>query len=593
MPFDHKYTVEINDDCDDFLRELQKKKVYAHVRSNSRHSDFLELSLAAFLPVVLLIITAPCERFSSLSYTNKGSKMGLDDAKTKQIMLKLLRLVKSLKAQFIIGENVIPFFSGPNGEAWQWLQEAANQAGYTVVYKAIDTTELLLPVSSPRGFFAFVRGDVAWNPNEFDAQLEAAIEHERSTTLDLKAVRIRETEHEKYRVSPALVLASKYESLNEREKLVVEAARAKVPNDGWDGWWVVNISMSDTGGFVALHATEGECPRPTTVNMQKLFCLHSDLNRCFYPQEVGLILGFEQVPMQCMCRALDVDTTAGLKKMCTMLGRAASPCQMRCFVGAVMNTAPEAFSAAAVDDDVVSTVEHAVEGEAPDHLPMVVYDAEDEAVPLDEPIETNEQRAGHMQHARPLLTPARGSTVPLVGTDSPAMYQKGGKVYCWSVHKFYVVVVTEIRPNGCQVRYHEGSVEEVTNERLKKYVPSGPPADFTEVDGPRLLALSLEGAMGELDSPGDNNENAMVEDAPTGQSKDGCVRSPDNSPLLALTLEGAMGELDSPGDNNENATVEGAPTGQSKDGCVRSPDNSPPQIARASTCPAHFQSKSD
>ena len=528
VPFDHKYTVEINDDCDDFLRELQKKKVYAHVRSNSRHSDFLELSLAAFLAVVLLIITAPCERFSSLSYTNKSSKMGLDDAKTKLIMLKLLRLVKSLIAQFIIGENVMPFFSGPNDEAWKWLQAAANQAGYTVVYKAIDTTDLLLPVSSPRGFFAFVRGDVAWDQNEFDTQLEVAIEHERSTTLDLKAVRIGVAEHEKYRVSPALVLASKYESLNEREKLVVDAARAKVRNDGWDGWWVVNISMSDTGGFVALHATEGQCPRPTTVNMQKLFCLHSDMDRCFYPQEVGLILGFEQVPMQCMCRALGVDTTAGLKKMCTMLGRAASPCQMRCFVGAVMNTAPEAFSAVVVDDDVVSTVEHAVEGEAPDHLPLVVYDEdeavvydEDEAVPLDEPIETNEQRAEHMQHAGPLLTPARGSTVPLGATDSPAVYRKGGKVYCWSVHKFYVVVVDEIRPNGCKVRYHEGSVEEVTNERLKKYEPSGPPADFTELDGPRLLALSLEGAMGELDSPGDNSGNAMVEYAP---------RSPDNSP---------------------------------------------------------------
>ena len=76
VPFHHKFSVELNDDCDDFLRELQKKKVYAHVRSNSRHSDFLELSLAAFLEVVLLIITPPCERFSSLFIHEQGHPNG-------------------------------------------------------------------------------------------------------------------------------------------------------------------------------------------------------------------------------------------------------------------------------------------------------------------------------------------------------------------------------------------------------------------------------------------------------------------------------------------------------------------------------------
>ena len=570
VPFHHKFSVEINDNCDDFLRELQKKKVYAHVRSNSRHSDFLELSLAAFLEVVLLIITPPCERFSSLSYTNKGTKMGLDDAKTKMIMLKLVRLVKSRKAQFIIGENVLLFFSGSNSEAWQWLQDAACQAGYTVVYKRIDTVDLMLPLSSPRGFFAFVRDDVSWDSEEFELQIQVAIEHECRTELELKMVKLRENEHADFKVSPALVAASKYDSLSRREKLVVDACRAELPDGGWGGWWVCNISVSNKDGFVALHGKEGVCPRPTTVNLMKLFCLHKDMDRCFYPQEVGMILGFEKAPLQCMCRGLHVETAAGLKKLCIMLGRAASPCQMRCFLGAVVNTAPHAFSAVAVDDDVVTTVEHAMEGEAPGHAalcetwedvdedvhqrgydawrsqgavinrlgPMcgpsfgsgspvadvnegVVLAVEHGSGAFDElwpescgqgtggmicshkvkpsgrkPMRREGEGEGEGEAPAPLLTPHRRSTASLGATDSPALYKQGGKAYCWSVDKYYVVVVKRIQPNCCLVRYSEGSTETVTRERLKKYTPSAPPAHFIELDDSCVLAAI---PMGELD----------------------------------------------------------------------------------------------
>ena len=524
VPFHHKFSVELNDDCDDFLRELQKVKVYAHVRSNSRHSDFLELSLAAFLEVVLLIITPPCERFSSLSYTNKGTQMGLGDAKTKMIMLKLVRLVKSRKAQFIVGENVLQFFSGPNSEAWQWLQEAARQTGYTVIYKRIDTRELQLPLSSPRGFFGFVRDDVAWASEEFEVQFQVAINHECRTELELKMVKLQENEHADFRVSPALVAASKYDSLSPREKLVVDACRAKLSGGGWDGWWVCNISASDKDGFVALNGKEGVCPRPTTVNLMKLFCLHKDMNRCFYPQEVGIILGFEKVPLRCMCRGLHVETAAGLKKLCIMLGRAASPCQMRCFVGAIVNTAPAAFSAAAVDEDVVSSVKHAAEGDAPESVDLSASwedDPVDSSPSADEDVFANvehgagafeklwpascEQKAMICSHkvkpsgkkpmlretpstetpstaAVPLLTPLRGSTVPLGATDSPALYRQGGKAYCWSVDKYYVVVVKRIQPNCCLVRYSEGSTETVTKERLKKYMPLVLPAHFTDLD---------------------------------------------------------------------------------------------------------------
>ena len=84
--------------------------------------------------------------------------------------------------------------------------------------------------------------------------------------------------------------------------------------------------------------------------------------------------------------------------------------------------------------------------------------------------------------AVPLLTPLRGSTVPLGATDSPALYRQGGKAYCWSVDKYYVVVVKRIQPNCCLVRYSEGSTETVTKERLKKYMPLVLPAHFTDLD---------------------------------------------------------------------------------------------------------------
>ena len=301
---------------------------------------------------------------------------------------------------------------------------------------------------------------------------------------------------------------------------------------------------------MALHGKEGVCPRPTTMNLLKLFCLHKDMNRCFYPQEVGMILGFEKVPLQCMCRGLHVETAAGLKKLCIMLGRAASPCQMRCFVGAIVNTAPDAFSVAAVDDDVLSSVKHASEGDAPESVDLspswedepLDPPWEDEPLdsspsPADEDVLANvehgtgafdklwpascEQGAGGEQgpkdmicshkvkpsgkkpllretpstEAVPLLTPLRGSTVPLGATDSPALYKQGGKAYCWSVDKYYVVVVKRIQPNCCLVRYSEGSTETVTHERLKKYMPSVPPAHFTELDCCLLAATP----MGKLD----------------------------------------------------------------------------------------------
>ena len=96
----------------------------------------------------------------------------------------------------------------------------------------------------------------------------------------------------------------------------------------------------------------------------------------------------------------------------------------------------------------------------------------------------------------PLLTPHRQPTASLGATDSPALYKQGGKAYCWSVDKYYVVVVKRIQPNCCLVRYSEGSTETVTRERLKKYTPSAPPAHFIELDDSCVLAAT---PMGELD----------------------------------------------------------------------------------------------
>ena len=99
--------------------------------------------------------------------------------------------------------------------------------------------------------------------------------------------------------------------------------------------------------------------------------------------------------------------------------------------------------------------------------------------------------------AVPLITPLRGSAVPLGATDSPALYKQGGKAYCWSVDKYYAVVVKRIQPICCLVRYSEGGTETVTKERLKKYMPSVhvPPAHFTELDSCLLAA----NPMGKLD----------------------------------------------------------------------------------------------
>ena len=77
-----------------------------------------------------------------------------------------------------------------------------------------------------------MRVDVAWDSEEFELQFQVAINHECRTELELKMVQLRDNEHADFRVSPALVAASKYDSLSPREKLVVDACRAKLLGGG-------------------------------------------------------------------------------------------------------------------------------------------------------------------------------------------------------------------------------------------------------------------------------------------------------------------------------------------------------------------------
>ena len=74
-----------------------------------------------------------------------------------------------------------------------------------------------------------MRDDVAWDSEEFERQFRVAINHEFRTELELKMVILRENEHADFRVSPVLVAASTYDSLSPREKLGVDACRAKLP----------------------------------------------------------------------------------------------------------------------------------------------------------------------------------------------------------------------------------------------------------------------------------------------------------------------------------------------------------------------------
>ena len=114
---------------------------------------------------------------------------------------------------------------------------------------------------------------------------------------------------------------------------------------------VVDVSKSGLGklksgkeGWDALHHCVNEFPTATGSNSRKMFVIGDGWNCLAYPQELGLALGFEATPLRAMCTALQTETKTGLRKLCGILGRSASPVAWRVWIGSWVNTLRDVFS---------------------------------------------------------------------------------------------------------------------------------------------------------------------------------------------------------------------------------------------------------
>jgi site-specific DNA-cytosine methylase len=248
------------------------------------------------------------------------------------------------KFKFLLGENVESYF---NSAAWELIKEAAKEAGYHVVLKFLNTYDIGLATSRPRGFFLLVRGDVdTWNSAGFDKNYNMLHKYESSSTLSIADVKLdsglaKETNRnfKKFLVTdPALTAC--YPTSEDEEKIM--ALTKSLPENGRDGYWVVDLVQSEC--YDGLHKTEGRTGCITTNNVKmKLYVTHKDFARCLLPQECALLLGFEEEALALMCKALDVASKPGLLRLAEVIGRSASPACWRVMGGALFSTVPGEF----------------------------------------------------------------------------------------------------------------------------------------------------------------------------------------------------------------------------------------------------------
>jgi hypothetical protein len=388
------------------------------------------------------------------------------------------------------------FFFGPHDAAWKELKYAAEEAGYTVVLREIDIANLEMPMSRPRYFFAFIRNDVGWSLTEFEQNMKVLVRAEREAHFELDQTHINsKAQLRMFKVSnwQQANRAKGIGALNPREKALVEGIqktlaekkrrekeqgkRAK-KSKSRGGLSVADVSKSGVGklksgkqGWDALHHCVDEFPTATASNCRKMFVIGGGWNCLAYPQELGLALGFEAAPLQAMCTALQTESLTGLRKLCGILGRSASPVAWRVWIGSWVNTLRDVFSCNARPG---TSVVEAHECEAPPDLQEQEGCFDEPVVdPLecfDEPVVGSPAEASPVGAVASYVTPQQPTAKMVAAATDQGLCVVGAKVKCWyrgsvGTGKAYVVTITKVTSKGLTVRYSNGSIEHSVNRK--------------------------------------------------------------------------------------------------------------------------------
>ena len=117
--------------------------------------DIRDYSVAATLEVDFIIGGPPCQTFSAAGRRAAGV-MGTDDSRGT-LFLEYVRLLKSLRPKGFLFENVYGITGAGGGEAWNQIQLAFREAGYTLHWRVLDAADYGVPQHRERLFIVGVR----------------------------------------------------------------------------------------------------------------------------------------------------------------------------------------------------------------------------------------------------------------------------------------------------------------------------------------------------------------------------------------------------------------------------------------------------
>ena len=431
----------------------QTSSIYKAAKANALVYDAATVDVAYLPPCTMGVISPPCQHFSKL-----GDRAGLADDVTMILHQQLLSLVRLKKFLVLVGEEVLGYFTDA---AFIELRQVAEECGYHVQWKKLDTKHLNLPTSRPRGFFSMVHQScTSWDQAAFEQNYDAAHIYETGSQLDLSMCTLLPSQFKAYYVTDKQLQKCKATRLEYKDKIAKALEEAGItPEQARDNWYVLDLSVKD---YQVVSSSPGIIQCITTVNATKLYCTHKSMQRCFLVQELGIALGFESRPLQIICKALGLQHAGGTSKLGKMLGQCASPACWRVFLGAVIETLKaELFGPSAVSAGKIGgTAPAAKTGDA---APLALCGTD--ALPANEGTTGVDTAATTLHQPRQSLIRNK-EQIP--GPDWQMLQESGQKVCCLHNGVFYRVKVMGVASGGIvQVQYcTDHSFEEVDVGRL-------------------------------------------------------------------------------------------------------------------------------
>jgi DNA (cytosine-5)-methyltransferase 1 len=145
--------------------EIEAKYVQT-LEKNSMPGKWLEnakpicIDIRKFFPspelkIDFIIGGPPCQTFSAAGRRASGVAGTRDDRGT--LFQEYVRLLKTLQPKGFLFENVYGITGAQQGEAWQEIQNAFKQAGYTIHFRVLDAADYGVPQHRERLFIVGVR----------------------------------------------------------------------------------------------------------------------------------------------------------------------------------------------------------------------------------------------------------------------------------------------------------------------------------------------------------------------------------------------------------------------------------------------------